>query len=112
MAVFEFTVKDGFDNARLTGHADVLPAGDIDLYLQKLEGDTWSGDLAEGTSADLTQENLSYVAPTQGQYRIRIHNWAGGPTRVEMTVTFYNASDEPGVAQGGDQPAGWMARLL
>lgn len=115
-AYFEFDVEDGYDNAHLEVLAEVLPAGDMDIYLQKLEGEAWSGDLAEGTSFSLTDERLSFLDPAPGRYRIRVHNWAGGPAHVELTVTFFNSNGEPGEAAeedtGGDEPNGWVARLL
>lgn len=117
-AYFEFVVEEGWDNAHLEVDGAVTPLGDVDLYLQKLEGEDWSGDLAEGVSASLAGEQLSHADPEPGRYRVRVHNWLGGPVQVELTVTFFNSdgeaaeADEGEDASGDEERQGWRRVLL
>jgi hypothetical protein len=94
----EFSVPATADNAKAVIRATASLPADLDLYLQKKEADgSWSGDIASGTSAELTGETMTTNRLTEGTYRIEVHNWAGPPgNEVPVKATFYNSADEPG----------------
>jgi putative CocE/NonD family hydrolase len=97
-AAFEFDIEDGFDNARLEVVATPALPADLDIYLQRLDGETWSEDLAAGESGELDHETLVAGRQQPGRYRIVVHNWAGPPNEVEVVVTFLNGEGVPGTA--------------
>jgi hypothetical protein len=76
----------------LTGLAD------LDLYLQRRTADgSWSGDIASGTTGELTGETMTTARLGAGTYRIEVHNWAGPPgNQVALKTTFYNSAGVPG----------------
>jgi predicted acyl esterase len=103
---FEFDIQDGFDNASLEAVATPATPADIDLYLQRqLEDGTWSDEITSGASGELTHERLTAGRQEPGRYRILVHNWAGGPTDVELQITFFNQNGEPGPSGGSAQAA-------
>ena len=79
---------------------DAVPAtaGDVDLYLQREDGEgSWSQDLTAGESSSTEHETLSANRLDPGRYRIKSHLWAGAPmTRVDLLITFFNGRDQPG----------------
>jgi X-Pro dipeptidyl-peptidase-like protein len=109
---FEFDIQEGFDNASLEAVATPATPADIDLYLQRqLEDGTWSDDITSGASGELTHERLTAGRQEPGRYRILVHNWAGGPTDVEVQITFFNQNGEPGASGGtATQTTGFLAR--
>jgi uncharacterized protein len=102
-ASFEFDVEEGFDNARLEALAIPNLPADIDLYLQRQVAEGWGPVLTSAESGSLERELLTYGRPDPGHYRLVVHNWAGAPAQVELTITFFNQNDEPG--GGGGQGA-------
>ena len=98
-AYFEFTSDAAADNGGgvLVQAVPTLPA-DIDLYLQRqLSDGTWSGDLASGTSSSLTDESLLSAGLIPGsRYRVEVHNWAGAPGPVDLSLTFFNSAGVAG----------------
>jgi uncharacterized protein len=95
-AYVEFEVEEAFDNARLDAVAEVAgPPADIDLHLQRREGDGWE-TVASGETFDLARETLSLDRPPPGEYRLRVQNWAGGPNQVDVLVRFVNSEGEIG----------------
>ena len=95
-AAFEFDIEDGYDNARIEVLATPALPADLDLYLQRLDDDGWSDDLAAGESGELDHETLTAGRQAPGRYRIVVHNWAGPPSQVEVSVTFLNGGGDPG----------------
>jgi putative CocE/NonD family hydrolase len=94
-AAFEFDIEDGYDNARLEVLATPALPADLDLYLQRLDGEVWSENLAAGESGELDHETLVAGRQAPGHYRIVVHNWAGPPNQVEVSVTFLNSDGVP-----------------
>ncbi len=97
-AAFEFDIIEGFDNATLEVLATPAAPADVDLSLQRLDGDTWSEDLAAGESGELDRETLVAGRQEPGRYRIVVHSWAGPPNQVDVTVTFFNGDGGAGSA--------------
>jgi uncharacterized protein len=98
-AEFIFEVEDGYDNEELDVLAVPDVPADIDLYLQRRNEDgTWSSSLASGTSPSMEDETLWYQRPAPGTYRLLVHNWAGPPASVDLTITFTNQEGEVGSA--------------
>ena len=86
-AFFEFDVEAG--NGALQAHIDAPTAIDPDLYLQRqLPDGSYTDDLADGTSAQSFQEDLTLETPDAGHYRIEAHNYAGAPGDAHLTITF------------------------
>ncbi|HWC31576.1 MAG TPA: CocE/NonD family hydrolase, partial [Actinomycetota bacterium] len=107
---FEFDILDGFDNASFTVAANAaVPAGDIDLYLQRQRADgTWTGALASGTDfvrAGNPVEDIESGRRMPGHYRVEVVNFAAPPGPVNLTITFFNQAGEPGPAPGSGSEA-------
>jgi hypothetical protein len=84
---FEFDVKDG--NALLEAKVTSDTIQDPDLFLQrKLLDGSWSTDVADGATGRSNLETLSYGKPRPGRYRLEVHNWAGAPGPMDITITF------------------------
>jgi subtilisin family serine protease len=100
-ASFTFEVLDGFDNAALDALAEPALPADVDLFLDRRDGDAWV-QVADGMSGSLTEERLSLAAPAPGEYRLRVVSWAGVLTSVDVTVTFTNSAGEPGAGPAAE----------
>lgn len=86
-ALFEFEVEPG--QSQLDAEVTSDTVVDPDLYLQRQNEDgSWSGDLAHGETGRTGLETLTLSAPTAGTYRLEIHNWAGAPGPVDITIAF------------------------
>jgi uncharacterized protein len=94
-AVVEFTTEDGQDNARMEATATPAAPADLDLYLERLEGEEWVG-VAAGESGSLEDETLTAGRLAPGTYRILVHTWAGGPNQVELVATFFDSAGTAG----------------
>jgi uncharacterized protein len=98
---FEFDIEEGFDNASLEAVATPATPADIDLYLQRqLEDGSWSDSITAAESSSTEIETLTAGRQEPGRYRILVHNWAGGPTEVDLQITFFNQNGEPGPSGG------------
>jgi hypothetical protein len=97
-AFFEFDVEPGKDNATAEILATPAAPADIDLYLQKRNGDgSWTGDVGAGASGSLSEETMRLANLQPGRYRLEVHNWAGPPANtVDLKITFFNSAGEPG----------------
>jgi predicted acyl esterase len=96
--LFEFDVEPDKDNATTEVLATPSAPADIDLYLQKQNGDgSWTGDLSSGASGSLTEETMRVESLQPGHYRVEVHNWAGPPgNAVDLKISFFNSAGEPG----------------
>ena len=96
-ATYEFDVKSGFDNARLTTDAAYAGPADVDLYLQQQQADgTWA-DVASAISSRLDGESLQYGNPAPGHYRLLVEEYLGAPLlNVHLTTAFYNSLNQRG----------------
>ncbi len=91
-AYLEFDVEPG--QASLDAVAEATTVVDPDLYLQRQQDDgTWSGNVASGESGQTQRETLTYANPQPGHYRLEVHDYAGAPGPVDVTITF--APNEP-----------------
>jgi hypothetical protein len=95
---FEFDVDAVHDNAGMRGRATPTMPADLDLYLQRRNGDgTWS-EFATGTNGSaLDGETIGTNDLTPGHYRLEVHNWAGpagNPVAIELK--FLNSAGQPG----------------
>ena len=55
------------------------------------------GDIASGTTGELTGESMTTTRLGAGTYRIEVHNWASPPgNQVALRTTFYNSLGQPG----------------
>jgi hypothetical protein len=45
-----------------------------------------------------------------GEYRVVVHNWAGGPQQVDLKFTFYNTNNQAGPegGSGGSASTTWV----
>jgi hypothetical protein len=66
--------------------------------------------LAYGTSGSLTEERLALATPAPGEDRLRVVNWAGALTSVEVTITFTNSAGEPEVGAPESSPTTHLLR--
>jgi hypothetical protein len=95
---FELDIKgspDGFDNARIEVLATPTVAADLDLYLQRKQPDGSWLTVGTGANSDLDKEHISARRQPAGRYRVLVHNWSGGPQRVNLVVTFFNQRNRP-----------------
>jgi hypothetical protein len=70
---------------------------DLDLYLQQeLPDGSWTAPITAGETGSLEEEVLTAGRQPPGRYRILVHNWAGGPQQAELTIMFFNQSDQAG----------------
>jgi len=96
-AYHEFDVEPG--HTALHADIDAPTSLDVDLFLQRrVSDDTWSDDLASGTSGVPGREQLTYNDPPPGRYRIEAVNFLGAPGPAELTVTFSVGSAPSGAA--------------
>jgi hypothetical protein len=75
-------------------------SGRIGRYLDRL-GRTAGKRKKTGGPRRLHPERLTAGRQDPGRYRILVHNWAGGPTEVDLQITFFNQNGEPGPSGGG-----------
>jgi uncharacterized protein len=95
-ASFDFTIEEGHDNARIDVQATPALPADIDLYLQRVNADGSTEDIASGASGSLEQEVLSAGRQPPGTYRLVVHNWLGTPNQVELVITFLDSDGQVG----------------
>ncbi|MFP5320892.1 MAG: CocE/NonD family hydrolase [Acidimicrobiia bacterium] len=94
-AVVPFTTAEGEDNASAEVTAVPATPADLDLYLERLDGDTWV-PVSAGETGALDGESLTAGRLEPGDYRIVVHNWAGGPTEVAVSATFFDSTGAAG----------------
>ena len=118
-AGLEFDVDANADNATIKVLATPAAPGDIDIYLQRQTDAGWQ-EAAAGASDNigpgLDDPTLLLNHPEQytekielgripaGHWRVLVHNWAGPPNSVDVTVEFFNRNGESG-GVGGEAEA-------
>ena len=95
---FEFDVDAVHDNATMRGVATPSLPADLDLYLERREGDgTWVEVDSGNNDGALDGEEIGTGRLDPGHYRLEVHNWAGPPGNdVAIAITFFNSAGEPG----------------
>lgn len=90
----EFAILANFDNdsVRVAISWDAGPAlaYDLDLYVDRLVDGTWQtvGASTAGQPSAAAAESVTILAPSPGQYRARVHNWASTTVAYHGAVTF------------------------
>jgi hypothetical protein len=112
-AFAELDVEGG--HSALRAHLDSPTVTDPDLFLQRrLDDGSWSEDLASGENGTPNAEDLEYLNPPAGHYRVEAHNYAGTAGDATLSVTFEVPDGAPIASNGrydADDERALLARL-